>query len=127
MLIRLRPPALQRPCDAPTTVRASGSAPGLCGYDLRPSSARATPRRPSGPPDLRLASSRLATDEVAARHTDVGGAAHAELDVEMDLAARRESEGRIAGPRVLEVQLVADGAARQDHAAGHDGVKQAVE
>src|SRR5438552_3342417 len=106
MLMRLRPPALQRPCAAPTTVRASGSAPGppyaattsgppapvrrpddrpglricawpsLCGYDLRPSSARATPRRPSGPPDLRLASSRLATDEVAARHTDVGGAAH---------------------------------------------------
>ena len=59
-LMRLRPPALDRPVRPRSTVRASGSAPGCsCGSDLRPSIARATAGRPSGPPDLRLAAHGL--------------------------------------------------------------------
>jgi hypothetical protein len=61
------------------------------------------------------------------RDADVGRAAQADLDVPVDLAARREPERRVARSRVLEVELITDRATRQVDPAGYDGMEQAVQ
>src|SRR5262245_6624373 len=74
-----------------------------------------------------LRSVLAARREALCRNAHVGRAAQAELDVEVDLATGREPERRITRPWILEIELVADGAARQVHPAGYDGVEQAVQ
>src|SRR2546430_7660553 len=49
----------------------------------------------------------LTTQEAAAGDADVGGTAHAELDVEVGFAVRRGPGGGGARPRGVELQLVA--------------------
>src|SRR5437763_9842031 len=79
--------------------------------------------RSAAPQIDRRAELALRENRAAAGDADVRRAAHAELRRQVDLAPGCEPEGRITRARVFEVELDAQYAARERHAAGDDRVE----
>ena len=83
----------------------------------------------SGPQNLTSSEveAALAAQETVPGDADVGGAAQAELEFEVDFSVDRESERRIAGAWILEIEFEAEGAARHRDPTGHDRMEHTVQ